>query len=122
MDRNDSYAIAKAVVARILRQLPAQLRARAESVPVVYADRPGRELLAAGFEDDLMGLFDGEAFPDGESGHALPPRIVLFLENIREDASDDEDRFREEVRTTYLHELGHYLGLDEDALADRGLE
>jgi predicted Zn-dependent protease with MMP-like domain len=26
------------------------------------------------------------------------------------------------VRRTYLHELGHYLGLDEKALADRDLD
>jgi predicted Zn-dependent protease with MMP-like domain len=32
------------------------------------------------------------------------------------------DLFREEVATTLLHELGHYLGLDEGDLTDRGLE
>jgi hypothetical protein len=37
-------------------------------------------------------------------------------------ADADEEIFREEVHTTYLHELGHYLGLDEDDLFDRGLE
>jgi predicted Zn-dependent protease with MMP-like domain len=26
------------------------------------------------------------------------------------------------VRLTYLHELGHYLGWDEDEIAERGLE
>ncbi|MGO9588036.1 MAG: metallopeptidase family protein [Limisphaerales bacterium] len=26
------------------------------------------------------------------------------------------------MRTTFLHELGHYLGLDEDEIAGRGLE
>jgi predicted Zn-dependent protease with MMP-like domain len=31
-------------------------------------------------------------------------------------------RFRNEIRITYLHELGHYLGLDEDDLFERGLE
>ena len=30
--------------------------------------------------------------------------------------------YREEVRITYLHELGHYLGWDEDEVAERGLE
>ena len=33
-----------------------------------------------------------------------------------------EEFFRDEVHTTYLHELGHYLGLDEDDLTERGLE
>jgi len=30
--------------------------------------------------------------------------------------------YREEVRVTYLHELGHYLGWDEDDLTARGLD
>ena len=34
----------------------------------------------------------------------------------------DVDVFREEVRLTYLHELGHYLGWDEDELTARGLD
>ena len=29
--------------------------------------------------------------------------------------------FREEVKSTLLHELGHYLGLDEDQVEDLGL-
>ena len=33
----------------------------------------------------------------------------------------DEEEFRFEVRTTLMHELGHYLGLDEEELDERGL-
>ena len=36
-------------------------------------------------------------------------------------AEDDPDTFREEVRITFLHELGHLLGLDEEDLDVRGL-
>ena len=52
----------------------------------------------------------------------MPPQIILFLENLWDFAEGDESVFREEVATTLLHELGHYLGLDEDELTDRGLE
>jgi predicted Zn-dependent protease with MMP-like domain len=34
----------------------------------------------------------------------------------------DEEGFREEVRVTFLHELGHYIGFNEDDLEQRGLE
>jgi predicted Zn-dependent protease with MMP-like domain len=33
-----------------------------------------------------------------------------------------ESDFREEVRITFLHELGHYLGLNEEDISERGLE
>ena len=39
-----------------------------------------------------------------------------------EQAAGDIKTFREEVRKTLMHELGHYLGLDEDDLIERGLE
>jgi predicted Zn-dependent protease with MMP-like domain len=46
----------------------------------------------------------------------------LYLENILELSEGDVEFFREDVRDTFLHELGHYLGLDEDDLTERGLE
>ena len=49
------------------------------------------------------------------------PRIRLFLDNLWEDCDRDLETFRDEVRITLLHELGHYLGLDEDQVAALGL-
>lgn len=76
-----------------------------------------------GVEAGLLGLFVGEplAHPDPE-GTSLPAQILLFVENLATYADFDETVFREEVRTTYLHELGHFLGLDEDALTRRELD
>ena len=51
-----------------------------------------------------------------------PTEIILYMENIWEYAGRRSPDFREEVRRTYLHELGHYLGLDEDDLFDRDLD
>ena len=52
----------------------------------------------------------------------LPPQIILFLENLWDFSESDEEIFLDEVHTTLLHELGHYLGLGEDDLEERGLE
>jgi predicted Zn-dependent protease with MMP-like domain len=51
----------------------------------------------------------------------LPPQIILFLDNLWDFAEGDPEVYRDEVQATYLHELGHYLGLDEIDLDDRGL-
>ena len=68
-------------------------------------------------------MFVGPEFEDEEcSTVPLPPQIILFLENIWDQAAGQEEKFREEVHTTFLHELGHYLGLDENGLIERGLE
>ena len=101
--------------------LPKPLRERAEKLPVTFERVPNSGLQADGIEADTLGLFTGPEFAE-EGNVPLPPQIILFLENLWDFAEGDEAIFREEVHTTYLHELGHYLGLDEDELTERGLE
>ena len=113
--------LAATEVEATLESLPRPVRERAEKLPVTFEGQPNAGLQADGIEIDTLGLFTGPEFAE-ESHATLPPQIILFLENIWDFAEGDEEIFREEVRTTFLHELGHYLGLDEDELTDRGLE
>ena len=110
-------------VAALPATLPAPLRARAQALAVTFERRPNAAHLRDGIAPDTLGLFVGpERDCEETTAFPLPPQIILFLENIWEFAEADEEFFREEVQTTYLHELGHYLGLDEDDLFDRGLD
>lgn len=110
-------------VRRVVRALPRTVREKARALPVIYEPRPPPEWRKDGIDPDILGLFVGESFRDAYAGaHDLPAQVFLFLENIWEYAHGDAELFREEVRRTYLHELGHYLGLDEDELADRELD
>jgi len=113
--------LALAEVEATLDELPVALRERARALPVTFERRPNRALQADGFAPDTLGMFVGPEF--AEEGHSpMPPQIILFLLNLWEFADADEEIFGEEVHTTYLHELGHYLGLNEDELTERGLE
>ena len=115
--------IAQAEVARLLRSLPADLRARAQAIPVTFESAPTRAMLADGLESDTLGLFIGEEFPaSAAGGAALPAQILLFLDTLWAYADYDPAAFRREVRKTVLHELGHYLGLDERDLEARRLD
>ncbi|HRT05840.1 MAG TPA: metallopeptidase family protein [Kiritimatiellia bacterium] len=116
--------MAKREVEALRLQLPREMARRAAEVPVVYLPRPTKAMVRDdGVDPDLLGLFVGPNCAEGvESGDPLPPEILLFLENLWDYADGDEELFREEVRVTYYHELGHYLGLEEDDLEDRGLE
>ena len=115
--------IAADTVGAAQRRLPPELRALARDVPVHYDARPADDVIAEGFEPDILGLFTGSAHGT-ELAHdnPAPPHILLYIENLWDFAEDDLDVFREEVRLTYLHELGHYFGWDEDELAARGLD
>ena len=115
--------LATRAVREVLTGLPKPLRERARSVAVHLSMRPEPGHIAEGIDPDVLGLFEGEEYAHlDQPGMEIPTRIILFLENIWDYAERRVPWFLEEVRTTYLHELGHYLGLDEDDLEDRGLE
>jgi predicted Zn-dependent protease with MMP-like domain len=123
MTWNRLRALAGEEVEATLASLPAPLRERAQALPVTFERRPNAAQCGEGVEPDTLGLFVGPDFDAQETAMLpLPPQIILFLENLWDEAEGDEDLFREEVHTTCLHELGHYLGLDEDGLVERGLE
>ena len=123
MKRTQLTALAASVVEATQRKLPAPIRTLAQAVPVHFESTPHPSVLAEGFEPDILGLFTGSPHgTDLSRDQPMPPEILLYLDNLWDLAEGDEAVFREETRLTYLHELGHYLGWDEDELAERGLD
>lgn len=118
---SERVAWAREEVQATLKALPKKLRAEAEKLPVTYERRPSAALVADGIEPDTLGLFVGGEYAEGSLA-VLPSQIILFLDNLWEMCEGDVGWYLDEVHTTLLHELGHYLGLDEDDLTDRGLE
>ncbi len=71
---------------------------------------------------ETLGLFTGTTLAHkGQSGAAAddPPRILLFQRNLERFAALAGD-LQEQITVTLYHELGHYLGMDEDDLDDAG--
>jgi predicted Zn-dependent protease with MMP-like domain len=119
----DWYNLADQEVAAVYAALPSDLRACLACLTVTLESRPTPdEQLEEGDGENLLGLFIGASFAEAAGEvEPLPGAIRLFVENLRDEAEDDPVRFCQEVRDTLLHELGHYLGLDEDSLTERGL-
>ena len=113
--------LAQAEIEATLAELPAPLREQAQSLPVTFEKTPSAELQNDGIHADTLGLFTGCEFAE-ISGEVLPSQIILFLENLWDFAGGEKTVFCEEVHTTFLHELGHFFGLGEDDLTERGLE
>jgi len=110
------------VVRRVISELPQDLREFAERVPVFCEWEMADHWLEEGVADDSMGLFSGPALDEPTDPDCLEsPRITFFLAELWEYCEEDPAIFNEEVRITYIHEFGHYLGLDEAELEARGL-
>lgn len=105
----------------LTRVLPEDVRQAALQVPVSLEEKPGRGSFDDELAGDELGLFEGATAAE-EPDPLETSRIRLFVTNIWEWVEEDEQDFRDEVGTTFLHELGHYLGWDEDEVNERGLE
>ncbi len=128
MNENDPVyqrllSLAEEEVQAILASLPDEVLEKAKDLVLLLEPWPSDELVEEdGIEPDLLGLFSGDSYPDGQSDAPLPPQVHLFVENLWDYCQGDETRYREEIRVTYLHELGHYFGLGEDDLEKRNLD
>jgi predicted Zn-dependent protease with MMP-like domain len=112
--------LAREEVAATIAELPDDLRPKAAALPVSYERTPSQAVINDGIEPDTLGLFVGGEFAL-EDQVPLPAQIILYLENIHDMVEGDGEAFLDEVHITYIHELGHYLGLNEDELDERGL-
>ena len=105
----------------LIKVLPEDVRDAANKIVISLEEQPGQAADDDQLDGDELGLFEGPSAMD-EVGDGEVSKIRLFLMNLWEWTGEEEHDFRDEVGTTCLHELGHYLGWDEDEVADRGLE
>ncbi|MBA3456157.1 MAG: metallopeptidase family protein [Deltaproteobacteria bacterium] len=104
-----------------LAELPPEIRARLEKVPILIDDVASEALVAEGLDPRALGVFQGTAMPDAGSAVPAVTTILLFKRSLERFATD-EDHLAEEIRITVLHETAHYFGLDEDDLVKLGLD
>jgi len=115
------------IVDEVVHELPDVFRARLGDILFVLEDEPSVEdLLSVGLDPDrdtLFGLFAGtplaeRSFVDVPSE---PDRIVLYYRPLVQ-ACRTPWALRREIRTTVIHEVAHYFGMDEDEIAAEGYE
>ncbi len=124
VSRNQFDVMVDEAWVEVLRRLAPELSTLAAGVVVHTAltARPEQDPEGTPGESDLLGLYEGvplvERGADGDVG-MLPDRITLFYRPLVEMCAD-RDELREEIWITLVHELGHFFGLGEDDLWERG--
>jgi len=111
------------LVNEAIEELPSEFRERLENVVIIVEDGPSQDLLERMEippEDTLLGLYEGTPLTErGFDAPLYPDRIWIFQQPIEEEC-DTEDEIREEIKTTIVHEVAHFFGLDDDYLEDLG--
>ncbi|WP_282209021.1 metallopeptidase family protein [Parvibacter caecicola] len=71
--------------------------------------------------DELLGLFDGLSLEESCGGQFDDlPNVITIFKGPHERCFSTREEMVEEVGKTVIHELGHYFGLDDDALYAMG--
>jgi predicted Zn-dependent protease with MMP-like domain len=113
------------LVREAIDELPEEFAKRLDNVEVVVEEEPEPELLRSmGMDprrDTLFGLYQGMPLHRrGDSyGGVLPDKITIFYRPLLR-ACRTPDRIRQQVRTTVIHEIGHFFGLNDKAIRDLG--
>jgi predicted Zn-dependent protease with MMP-like domain/predicted negative regulator of RcsB-dependent stress response len=124
IEADDFQAAAEQAVA----SLPAEIRRYVANCPILIEDLPDRDLVQSeNVSPQVLGLFLGTpatepgASPNFGTGSVLEPdRVLLFKRNLEKIVGSREELL-EQVQITVKHEIGHFLGLEEDDMERLGL-
>jgi predicted Zn-dependent protease with MMP-like domain len=106
------------VVDKVLDELPQWVVDRIENLVVVVEENPT-------FEQDpdgsLLGIYEGVSLLDrsGDYWGVTPDQITIFR-RPHVDLGLTNAELTSEIRRTVLHEIGHYLGIDDARLHELG--
>lgn len=112
------------LVRQALREVPQPFRRHLKEIDVIVKRRPSpADLRAAGLApgESMYGFYQGVPMTERTSGYGMtvPDVIYIYQEPLEEDFTDDRDLV-EEIRTTVLHEIGHFFGIDDERLEELG--
>ena len=109
-----------AVVAALLK-VPERFARHLENVEISVQNFPDRDFCRRHDCGPMtLGLYVGTPITLRENeARDLPDRIVLFQRSL-ESACRTRDELVDEIAITLKHEIGHFLGLEEDELHDAG--
>jgi predicted Zn-dependent protease with MMP-like domain len=104
-------------VQRALDRIPEPFQAAMDNLVITVEKRPSKALLASmGLPPDepLFGVFDGVPLTERSAMDPplYPDRIVLFQEPLEAYCRSLAELERE-IEITLVHEMAHYLGMDE---------
>jgi predicted Zn-dependent protease with MMP-like domain len=108
-----------------LHDVPEPFRRHLREIDIVVKRRPSRADLAEadlGPDESMYGFYRGIPLTERTSGYNLvaPDIIDIYQEPLEEDFPDEAELV-DEIRTTVLHELAHFFGIDDERLDALGM-
>ena len=116
ISKKEFHSISREILEKIIFSFPDDMRSLAKTVVVRVSDNDEKE------NEDLLGIFEGEALSDSHIDEPLHPNaITLYYNQIRKSCRTEKE-LRTEIEITLLHEFAHFFGFDEEDMERFGLE
>jgi len=112
-------------VRRAYERIPAEIRDRMDDVVLTVKKRPTPEMLdEMGYPPDepLLGLYWGASLQEHSffSPPPLYPDTIYIFQAPLEEMCETIDELEREIEITVVHEVAHFLGIDEERLEELG--
>jgi predicted Zn-dependent protease with MMP-like domain len=123
LPREVSDEFFREAVGDALGNLPRSIRDYVDNVPVLVEDFPSDETIdKENVSPQILGIFTGVPRTEASPTQQAPDvdRVIIFKRNLEKVCRDREELI-EQIQITVRHEIGHYLGLDEDDMERLGL-
>jgi predicted Zn-dependent protease with MMP-like domain len=111
-------------VSRSLRRIPQEIRERLENLLISVMDRPSPDLLeemGVPPGETLLGLYRGVPLMERSAVEPpLHPDMILLFQEPLERMCGTAGELERQIEITLVHEVAHFLGIDEERLAELG--
>lgn len=113
------------LVERAIERIPEEIRQYLDNMIISVKKRPTRETGSDVLDDpqDLLGLFQGVPLTERSvtSPPLFPDTIFLFQEPLQR-MCESKDELEEQIEITVVHEIAHFVGMDEERLSELGYD
>jgi predicted Zn-dependent protease with MMP-like domain len=112
------------LITAAIQELPEEFRTKLQNVAIIVEDYPSEELkkqMGLSEDDTLFGLYEGVPLTErGFFDAPLYPDRILIFQGALEDECDSPEELKQELKTTLVHEVAHFFGIDDDYLEELG--
>ncbi len=114
------------VVSKAINGIPGKIRRHLKNVLISVRKRPSRKMLEElGYPADPppLGLYVGASLMErSETYPPLYPDTIFIFQEPLEEMCETVEELERQIGITVVHEIAHFLGIDEDRLAELGYD
>jgi predicted Zn-dependent protease with MMP-like domain len=113
-------------VQRSIRRIPHEIRQHLDNVLISVQENPSPDLLETmGLPpgEPLLGLYQGASLMERSMIYPpLFPDTILIFQRPLEEICQTIEELEEQIEITVVHEVAHFIGIDEERLIELGYE